>query len=374
MQYDRLFGSNTASDLLRRLLINKPFWDHSIVLFGLANSLNSIHIDQKQREQDPISVQINVSNQSFFSAVENMPLLRKKKQVYPLSSSSSSCTLSTMNSCETALSSQLDFPKHEKTIKKYWVHPDNIVEVMLFMSTVNKMVLQDKSNNPSSTYSAVDEVGHPQGIKSKLAEKSTQSIHHIKTNTSSSSSSRLKVTTTYMDTVDLNDYTDRIIRKPIKTTRVRKFESKEEEKQNTYISLEQKVYYNGQQNHTYKGHKGFGKEPQQNYDPLEQQHDWVQQRVWFKSKHLEQWLNGDYSISNVLDKPSCQYRTDDLPTITTRDKYRMENTCLQMQNELHNKIKTPSKFLFFFVLFVNKVNNTFFSIKNNAIPYCLYFR
>ncbi|KAG2231297.1 hypothetical protein INT48_006408 [Thamnidium elegans] len=282
MQYDRLFGSNTAK------------------------------------------------NMSF----------RKKKQVHPLSNSNSSCTLSTMSSCETALSTQLGLPKHEKTIKKYWVHPDNIVEVMLFMST-NKMVLQDQSNNPSSTYTAVDEVGHPQGIKSKLAAKSTQSIHHIEANPAKEPTGRLKVTTTYMDTVDLNDYTDRIICKPIKTTRVREFETiNSKEEKDTYISVEQKVYYNGQQNHTYKGYKGFGKEPQQNYDPSEQ-HDWIQQRVWLKSKHVEQWINGDYSISNVLNKPSCQYRTDGLPTITTRDKNRMENTCLQMQNELHNQIKTP---------------------------------
>lgn len=352
MQYDRLFGSNAPpSDLLRRLLINKPFWDHSIVLFTLANNLNIICIDQTP--QQPIPVQINPSQQTFFSAVENLSY-RGKKEIHPLSSSyhSSSSDTTSINTCETALSSQLELPKHERTIKKYWVHPDNIVEIMLFLSS-NKLVLQDETNNPSFTYPAIDEVGHPQGVKSKLVAMSSQSIHHVKGSLlKKEHDNRLKVTTTYMDTMDLNEYTERIIGKPIKTTRIRWFDQVEnnkqkqqqqqEEEKDSYISLEQKVYYNGQQNHIYKGFKGLGKEPQQNYNPLEQ-HDWIQQRLWFKFKHFKPWLNGTWSISNVLDKPSCQYRADSIPTLTRHERNRMENTCLQMQDEIHNKIKSPSK-------------------------------
>ncbi|KAI9263855.1 hypothetical protein EDC94DRAFT_606351 [Helicostylum pulchrum] len=337
MQYERQFGSNIASDSLRSSVAKKPFYDHSIHLFALANSLNRLCIDK-----EPVPDKINLSP--------------KKKQVDSLStSSSSSCITSTINSCETASSGAFHVPKHKKSVKKYWVHPDNIVEVMLFMSTNNELVLQDKANNPSSTYSAVDEVGHPQGIKSE----STQSIHHIKpkitTTKTTSNSSRLKVTTRYMDTLYLDDYTDRVIGKPTRTTRVREFEALNNNN-DTYVSLEQKVYFTGQQNHnTCKGYKGLGKKPQQeNNDQLlleeqEQPHNWVQQRVWFKSKHLNQWLNGDYLISNILIKRSCQYRTDGLPTTTTRDKDRMENTCLQMQNELCNQTKKPSKSRFLFI-------------------------
>jgi SPX domain protein involved in polyphosphate accumulation len=301
MQYHRLFGSGPPSDSLRRLIINKPFWDHSSDLFALIVRLSNLCINYYPLQ----------------------PMDYKQKR---LDSSSSSTT--TVRSSETASS-------HEKTIKKYWVHPDNIVELMLFLSS-NKMIIQDHQNNPSSTFMSADEVGHPQGIKSKSAE----SIHHVKNKIKKEIySGRVKLTTVYMDSPDLGDYTERLVGQVdtlscIKTTRIRWYDNV------PCLSVEQKIYYNQQQIR----HKGLGKEPEHQCCDALTTLSWVQQRIWFKHKHIQSWLNGNYSVSNLLAKTSCQYRADGAPTLIAENRQRMKQTCLQIQDEIHNKIKIPSKY------------------------------
>lgn len=285
MQQQRLFGSAPS---LRRLMINKPFWDNSCDLFSLAVCFNQTCI------QHPI-----------------------------IDSSSSSTT--TLRSAETA---------HERSIKKYWVHPDHIVELMLFLST-NNMVIQDHQNNPSSTFMATDEIGHPHNIKSESTD-----IHHQENKLQKKLfSGRVKVSTVYMDSPDLNDYTEKLVGQTdtlscTKTTRIRSYDNV------PCSSIEQKIYYNQQQIR----HKGVGKEPQHQCCGTPTALSWVQQRVWFKHKHMQALLNGNYSISSLLSKPACQYRTDGL--LTEKDIQRMKQTCLKLQDEIHNKIKLPSKVRF----------------------------
>lgn len=370
MQYDRLFGpNNNNSDLLRRMLINKPFWDHSIVLFDLVSQLNHFFCTDlfQPKEQQIKMITMNPTTDSFFSAVESIQ--HNRHAVHPLSISSSSSSVSSILSCETALSHQQeDVPKHSSTVKKYWVHPDNILEVMLLLSN-NKMVLQDEENNPSLTFTAVDEIGHPQGNKSKLIAKSPTSIHHVQNTTSNNTkkTSRNKVTTVYFDTPNLNDYTERVVEQPIMhqeeddsnrysmnndkyiTTRVRWYNNKLEQ-QDGYSLIEEKVHYKQQHQHHYhyQGYKGLGKKPQKHDKSKENYHQWIKQRTWLKSKHLKSWIHGSWSFSNTLDKSTCQYRNEGLPVIHAYDKQRMKNACLQTERDIHNKLKVPGKQIFFY--------------------------
>ena len=346
IQYDRLHGSNNGS-LLRRMLINKPFWDHSTLLFDFASQINYHLCSTPLQQQQVHAVDVNPSYQSFFSAVESIQN-KQRKPMHPLSTSSSS---STWQSCETALSSPLQqehiLPKCSKKVKKYWVHPDHILEVMLVLSS-KKMVLQNKSNNPSSTYTAVNEVGHPQGIKSKLAAMSPASIHYTQERTNKNNATQ--VTTVYLDTPHLDDYTERVVEQPVlhpndtyATTRVRWFNDTAE-REDGYATIEEKLYYKKrhESNHlSHQGYKGLGKKPQKQDDEYNAKHyQWIQQRIWLKSTHLAPWMQGAWSFSNTLDKPSCQFRSEGLPT---QEKEMLEMACLQIQNDVHHKLKVPGK-------------------------------
>jgi hypothetical protein len=205
----------------------------------------------------------------------------------------------------------------------------------------------------------VDEIGHPQGLKSKLIAKSPTSIHHVPENTGGkkeiNNNSKSKVTTVYLDTPNLNDYAERITKKQegvcnTTATRVRWFNDKVEQ-QDGFSLLEEKVYYSKYQqkgdNNQKEGYKCLGKKPQKQEKILftteDEEHHWIKQRIWLKSKHLKSWINGNWSFSNTLDKSTCQYRIEGLPVIHAHDKQRMKNACLQTERDIHNKLKVPGK-------------------------------
>lgn len=336
MQYDRLYGS---SDLLRRMLINKPFWDHSIVSFHFAFQLNCLLSPTTTQQEQTMTV-IPTISEPFFSDT------KYRKPIHPLSVSSSTSSTSTFHSCTSYHQKEepVELPKHCNKVKKFWVHPDHILEVMLLLSK-EKMVLQDAHNNPSFTYTAVDEVGHPQGFKSF----NPASIHHVKGG-EQHNSGKVKVTTVYMDTPNFNNYTERVEELPAiqndkyTTTRVRWFNDKGEGDEG-YCAVEQKSYYKQSHHYDGKGYKGLGKKPQQQQEQEQQSEDsesnCVQERFWLKSRHLKPWINGNHSYASTLNKPRCQFRTEGSPTLDKEDKERMGNACLQIEGDIHNKFKVP---------------------------------
>lgn len=345
MQYDRLHGS---SDLLRRMLINKPFWDHSIVSFHFASQLNHLIssptvIQQEQQQEQQQMTVIPPITELFFN------VNKCRKPIHPLSVSSSTSSTSTFHSCATSHhhqreeQKQVELPNHCNKVKKFWVHPDHILEVMLLLSN-EKMVLQDAHHDPS--YTAINEVGHPHGLKST----SQAGIHHVQGG-EQQNSKRVKVTTVYMDTLNFDNYTERVEDLPAiqndkhTTTRVRWFDDKGEGDEG-YCAIEQKAYYKQSHHYEGKGYKGLGKKPQQqqlqeqsNEDDSES--NCIQNRFWLKSRHLKPWINGNHSYAATLNKSTCQFRTEGSPTSNTEDKERMGNACLQIEQDIHNKLKVP---------------------------------
>ncbi|KAI7873277.1 VTC domain-containing protein [Mucor mucedo] len=274
MQYHRLFGSGPPpTDALRRLMMDRPFWDTSSHFFSMLVPFNRLCIH---------------------------------------STALPSCD-SSKRSLDTIVTAT-----HESSVKKYWLHSDHVIELYLLLSTHG---LQIQDNNAINT--ATDEIGHPQGFKSTNDIHPSSIVPH---------SGRLKISTTYLDSPDLNDYTDRLVGQSdtlscTKSIRTRTYDNV------PYASLEQKMYYH-QQHHR----KKKGKEPEccGTLTTLA----WIQQRVWLKQKHLASLFRAEYSLSNLLDKPSCLYRTDGL-LVTEKDVCRMKQTSLHMQEQVHHKIKIP---------------------------------
>lgn len=346
MQYDRLHGS---SDLLRRMSINKPFWDHSIVSFHFAHQLNHLlsppTIVEVEQQQQQMTV-IPPSTELFFNTN------KYRKPIHPLSVSSSTSSTSTFHSCATSHhhrreeEQQVELPKHCNKVKKFWVHPDHILEVMLLLSK-HKMVLQDAHHNHSFTYTAINQVGHPHGSKSM----SQASIYQVQGG-EQCNSDKVKVTTVYIDTPNFNNYTERVEDLPAyqndkhTTTRVRWFDDKGEGDEG-YCAIEQKAYYKQSHHYDGKGYKGLGKKPQQQQPPSEHpseedsERNCIQNRFWLKSRHLKPWINGNHSYAATLNKSTCQFRTEGSPTLNTEDKERMGNACLQIEQDIHNKRKVP---------------------------------
>lgn len=425
MQYDRcrLFGSSSVaappanSDFLlplRRLLVNKPFWDHSIELYDIATRLNYLFVKQHhfiQQEMPSFCVDLTIgitklainplfcstATKDSLSAVknDNQNNISPTTTTFPLSpttesTSSSSVTSNSNNTTATTTTIQSYYQilkNQSRSIKKYWVHPDNIVEVMLLLSSNKQLVLQNQDNNPTHTYAAINEVGHSQGNhqhhnieKASIANEKISMDNEIFGVASAST----KVATIYMDSLDFEDYMARVSGQPVKkhsntsarcvNTRVRKYSlsasnnalnkknatnntTTEDTQQKSYHLVEQKVYCKDQgDNCDYhlnnkEGSKGAGKKPQQHYNnnisdnrqAANDSQSWIQQRVWLKSKHLTSWMDGKYSFTKLFSKPSCQYQREGLPTASAEEKKGIVEACLAIQDEAHNKLKVPGK-------------------------------
>lgn len=416
IEFDKL-GATINSDTFRRIMMNKPFWDDTNVLYEFLNCINFLSVSPidsspKLKYHQENSISINLSKQTFFSAVENFstslttstpqvfspvfvntnPIsfypqhhhgtntskhdIKKEPELmlYPKIPSfhhplSPTASISTLGSCETASSSMgntaiSDVPMASRSIRKYWVHPDHIMEVMLYLS--HHAVLQNKEGNPSSTYPAVSEVGHPLGIKSKLAAMNPLGLHRqIVANPSqidSTTKTQVKITTLHMDTHDLKSYAERIVGQPLNNdasnnnecfiTRARWYETNDNSNDSApFVALEQKAYHRHSTHRKQSmGHKGLGKIPQysqNNSNNALHSSYWVQQRLWLKSKRLDSWIQSKYSCKNILSKSSCQYRTNELLIEDPQHKESISHGLMKMEKEVHGKDKLPSKFSIF---------------------------
>lgn len=324
-QFHRLFGPPIHGKLLKRISNNQSSDGPLLQLAVQMNSLYLVfhesdttikttslfhpmcsHVSSTQQEA------ININNQ-----VGNCNKDNESASIQPLPPTIA------IEFCETALPYDTQC---YRTVKKYWIHPDNVVELLLCLS--NKMIVKERQANPSSyCFKAVDEVGDPHPLKASQQ----QSFN--------------KVTTLYLDAPQFDGYTDLVCNKDAASiTRIRWYDEGNNAK--SFTQLEKK---------TYDRERGFT-----------QQQQWVQQRVWLKSKRLQPWLAGDYSIVQHFSKDSCQYRTNGAFTWQESDKQRMLETCLQIENQVHSKHKVPGIFFLNFFFF-------FLTVFNYTCMYCISF-
>lgn len=315
MQFDRHLGSSVhTNDELRRLVINKPFWNHSVEYYRLAIEVNYLYIASSFAATNPlllqqykISTYLNTlqqdcakaeSEQGDFSHVA-LPQQEsnvnnnafKDNNINPLSSSPSSCSI---HSCETTLSSEISLQTPQR--QTYWIHPNNVLEIMLYLSN-KMMVVQDNT----STTAAYNDIGYPN--KNNVTED------------------QYKMTTLYMDTPQLSGYAQRLNMQDTLMTRVRWYDCITSSGTNnpaSHVMIEQKVY--------------------------DTEQFWVQQRVWLKSKHLQPWLHGTFSLGNMLSKNSCQYHKDGY-SANSDDIHNMKKSCLFTEKQIHAKQIQPGIYL-----------------------------
>lgn len=291
MQYHRLFGSGPPpTDSLRRLMIHQPFWDNSDDFFSLILPFNRLCL--------------------------NSPSIIPRPQG-DISSGSSTMTKQSLETV-TAID--------ESSIKKYWLHPDHVIELYLLLS-IHQLEMQDQHINPSSSPLGADEIGHPYNQK-EIQEDVFRG--------------RVKMTTVYLDTPDLNDYKDRLIDQSdtlscTRTLRTRSFEGV------PHVSVEQKMYYH----HPQAPRQRREKEPQSSGTLTTLA--WIQQRIWMKQKYLQPWLNSNYSFTQLFMKPGCLYRTDQI-VLTEKDIQRMKETALYLQEQVHHKTKIPGIITYLYII------------------------
>jgi SPX domain protein involved in polyphosphate accumulation len=286
MQFHQLFGSPVHNTLEKRISNNSSIYNDSIALFRLAVQTNSLYQNIHLKSPYFHPKRSHVAFQQETTHINN--------QVGNCNLSASSYP-SSIDSCETAHSDQDEEPSN--TVKKYWIHPDNVLELILHLSS--NMVIQDRH---ASHITAVDQVGHPESDKSNAINK---------------------VTTVYLDTPQFDGYAGLMRNEATSVTRIRWYNEGNTPK--SYVELEKKAYARTEDSFAQK--------------------QLIQQRVWLKSKRLQSWLNGNYSIGCPFSKDSCQYRTNGTLTWRETDKQRMLETCLQIENQVHSKHQVPGKFL-----------------------------
>ncbi|KAI8986380.1 VTC domain-containing protein [Pilobolus umbonatus] len=351
IHFDRLFQAR-PTDALRQTITNKPFWEYSSALFDPLCDMNNIY-SHSIRHNHQLS---HHSSPHLISSVNHMkePLSITTKGDTTTETPSLSSSLSTTSSCETASAdlncSILKLPPSTIKTKKYLVHPDHITEIMLFLS--DKMILQNKENNPSYTYPALDEVGTPtvspyQGSFHRAPSTSNHNTH-------------TKMTTIYMDTSSFDHYAERVtgqilndnIRTDSTMSRIRWHTSIADDTTSNigdtkYVSLEQKVYHLHSPNPTNrrKGHKSMGKSPQMNRKISFKKEpvciSWINHRLWLKSRRLYPWLKGKYSCLDTVSKATCQYRVNDHCTNVGEDKQRMSLNAYLLEKAVHSFKKIP---------------------------------
>ncbi|PHZ13109.1 uncharacterized protein RHIMIDRAFT_237135 [Rhizopus microsporus ATCC 52813] len=276
--YDELFESHSTDLLLQRMMINKSFWDPSIVLFEFADQLNYL-----------------------------MP--------HPV--------------CAPCVS--------RGKIKKYWVHPDNVLEVMLYLSS--KATIQN--THPSDLYPAMNEIGLPLSYDYSAYHQHKPSIATI------SDTNKVQITSIYFDTPTFASYSERIANPSCHDSivRMRYYGNKDHDTIN-FVAIEEKGYdHNVIKSRSQQTHKRLGKIPQCSQESIasnvseqyQGNYSKIHQRFWVKKKHMSKWMKGSYSFKKTLDKPCCQYRTKE----PQRSVQQMKDSCFKLENQVHSKEKVP---------------------------------
>ncbi|CEP09688.1 hypothetical protein [Parasitella parasitica] len=267
--------------------LKKPF--SLLEQYDITAFINTLQQDFARAETDhdshvaPPQQQTSINNDAF-----------KGGNVGLSSSPSSSCST---HSCDTILSSETTQPQPQHRRKTYWVHPHNVLELILYLS--DKMMVScggDVSHLP-----VVQEIGYPAGM-------------------TNATESQYRMTTVYMDTPHLTAYNN-----TSSMARVRWYES-----MNASSRSEEAVTV------TEASHAMV---EQKKYDSHTKQ-CWIQQRVWLKSKHLELWLSGSFSLGSMLSKESCQYHKDGY-SANVDDIHEMQKSCLAVETEIHTRQIIP---------------------------------
>lgn len=297
MQHD----SASDSDL-RRVVLHKPFWTDAVEYHKLAMDANFLFLTSSL-----VSPYHRIS--TFFKNIEtdSHVALPQQQQANinkhaPKSPSACSPWPCSVRSCETTPTSDMCLKppsaQQGQQHRTYWMHPSNMLEIMLYLS--NKMVLAQEG--AAFRAPAANEIGS--------SDRQRAWDHQY------------KMTTLYMDTPQLSGYTQRLqnSKQPTSMSRVRWYDSISslDSAGSPRASVEQTVY-------------GASSTEQ------------VQQRVWLKSKHIQPWLSGSFSLGSIWSKASCQYHVDGSPVSSDDAIHEMKDACLLMEQQVHTRQLQPGK-------------------------------
>lgn len=202
------------------------------------------------------------------------------------------------------------------SVQQFWVHPDNLVEIMLHIGK----------------YLDIQDTTLPQAQTDTVTTNNPHYSHGI--------------TTLHLDTPQLTSYAERAVASDngkshaaSTALRIRWYDQEQRTASNKpVVALEEKVYCSTnthvtasgkRRGTTRRGHKSLGKSPYRPFsnDNNHSQADnfkdgapssrkskrhvgsksYFKHRLWFKSKHMDPWLAGDWSLRHVLNKPECKH-------------------------------------------------------------------
>ncbi|KAI8150063.1 VTC domain-containing protein [Fennellomyces sp. T-0311] len=218
------------------------------------------------------------------------------------------------------------------SVQQFWVHPDNLTEVMLYIS--KHMDMTESALPPAKVDTA-----------SRRSQYSHQST----------------ITTLHLDTPDLANYKERVggislragKHQECKSLRVRWFEEDQRDPavSKPVVAMEEKVYQTGSAASGYRNRdKSPCRFPEGDiFDESYRQHrrqgskSYTRHRLWLKSKHLNPWLHGSWSLRHLLDKPHCRHRRMSLADecIEEYKDSKLHEQIIQMENDARSRHMEP---------------------------------
>ncbi|GAN05180.1 hypothetical protein MAM1_0084d04649 [Mucor ambiguus] len=312
MRYD-----SANDNALRKVILYKPFWTGAVEYHTLAMEANYLYLTSSlvspyyyristffKTQQDGTKAETDNNKGSHVALPQQQQKANinnhasKRANHGSLAYSTSSCSI---HSRETVPSSDMCLQPPpaptQQTYHTYWLHPSNMLEVMLHLAD-KTMIAQD---NSAFKTPAVNEIGY-------------SDRHHTW-------GYQYKMTTLYMDTPQLSEYTQRLSKaQTTLMTRVRWYDSISslDTNHSPHAMVEQKVY-----------------------DAASTEQVPVQQRVWLKSKHLQPWLSGSFSLGSMLSKNSCQYHANGNMVNSDDVIHEMKDACLLMEHPVHTRQILP---------------------------------
>ncbi|KAI9245367.1 VTC domain-containing protein [Phascolomyces articulosus] len=227
-----------------------------------------------------------------------------------------------------SLNSYSENDHHEMfSIQQFWVHPDNLTEVLLYITKYMDLDSGSTSFPPAQIDTA----------SQRCVQQNTQST----------------ITTLHLDTPDLETYNNRIVsqeedhddddddddddtgktnktnhrQREFKSLRMRWYEEDQRDPtvSKPVIAMEEKVYRPSHV-HLSSRRRNLEKSPcrtpdgKNKVDPFDKHHyqqqlqqqqyrhgnkEYTRHRLWLKSKNMDPWLSGNWSLKHLLNKPYC---------------------------------------------------------------------
>ncbi|CAO3596691.1 unnamed protein product [Absidia cylindrospora] len=253
------------------------------------------------------------------------------------------------------------------TVYTFWIHPDNLLEVTMYLAKYMDVIKPSQQPSHSLANYEIDSPEHQTCFQDSPAAHS------------SSSQQWQPITTLYMDTPDLANYTNRIRNtsdtnddddngshiSTVPSLRLRQynniFSRVNDSKYITnhpcssvsFYSLEKKTHVSKPRrskkpassstssvsmSSTYTGDssKKIGKKAyRQHHHRHEPSPSWssIHSRIWLKSKRCKPWLNHQWSLKNVLIKSSPSHHYKSFGKHDTNRKH-IEKQILEMESDL----------------------------------------